>query len=377
MRVRHGLKVRFPASGMRVLPALHAGRRRIGRRGAKGPAVRRAASRVAASVRRVGMTASVRLVGLKVVANVLRVVLMVNVAKALRAASRVAANVLRVGMMVSVRPAGLKVAANVANALRAVPTANALKVHPAGLKVVAIAATALRVALTVNAAKALRAALKAAQVAATAHPAVSKATGPRAATMANAARSVVRARVQAVRRKVDHVASVRHVTPRIGLASAATVAPLRSAVPASAGRAATAQHRAVLKASVAPPSVASARSRNPSKAATVTARTVRRAHRVTTAANEHQPNVNSAIVQRVPANVANRVTGANALLAASTRRCRPPAAALATTTAPLVPTNRAARHRRPEPSATMTPTSPRAHRVEITKMHRARCACPS
>jgi hypothetical protein len=48
-RVRHGLKDRFPASGMRVAPALRAGHRRIGRRAAKEPAVRRAASREAGS----------------------------------------------------------------------------------------------------------------------------------------------------------------------------------------------------------------------------------------------------------------------------------------------------------------------------------------
>ena len=448
-RVRHGLKDRFPASGML---ALRAGRRRIGRRGVKGPVVRHVASKAAVIALRVGTMVNVRHVGLKVVAivanvfraaltanvvkalhadlkaaaivrrvgtrafvrpvslkvvlivaNARRAVLTANVAKALRAGLKAAAIVRRVGTRALVHPVSLKVALIAANALRAVLTANVAKalrvdlrattvrrvgtivsVHLASLKAVVIAVNVLRVALTVNAAKAPRAGLKvlaiaanahpaaskAAQIAANAHRAVSKATAPRAATKANAALSVVRARVQAVRRKVDRVASVRRVTPRIGPASAATVAPLRSA-------AATAQHRAVLKANVAPPSVVSALSRSPSKAATVTARTVRRAHRATTAANAPQPNVNSAIVRRVPANVTNVMTGANALPAASTRRCRLPAAALATTTAPPVPTRRVVRHRQPEPNATMTPMSLRARRVAITKTHRARCACPS
>ncbi|KPD15789.1 hypothetical protein ADM96_30180 [Burkholderia sp. ST111] len=109
----------------------------------------------------------------------------------------------------------------------------------------------------------------------------------------------------------------------------------------------------------------------------MTARTVRYAHRATTAANAPQPNVNSAIVRRVPANVTNVATGANALLAASTRRCRLPAAALATTTAPPVPTSRVARRPQPEPNATMTPMPLRARRAAITKTRRAPCACPS
>lgn len=402
-RVRHGLKDRFPASGML---ALRAGRRRIGRRGVKGPVVRHVASKAAVIALRVGTMVNVRHVGLKVVAivaNVLRAALTANVVKALHADLKAAAIVRRVGTRAFVRPVSLKVALIAANAHRAVLTANVAKalrvdlrattvrrvgtivsVHLASLKAVVIAVNVLRVALTVNAAKAPRAGLKvlaiaanvhpaaskAAQIAANAHHAASKATAPRAVTTANAARSVVRARVQAAHRKVDRVASVRDVTPRIGPASAATVAPLRSA-------AATAQHRAVLKANVAPPSVASALSRSPSKAATVTARTVRRAHRATTAANAPQPNVNSAIVRRVPANVTNVVTGANALPAASTRRCRLPAAALATTTAPPVPTSRVARRPQPEPNATMTPMSLRARRAAITKTHRARCACPS
>ena len=62
-RVRHGLKDRFPASGMRVVPALRAGRRRIGRRGAKGPAVRRAGLRAVAIELRVGTMVNVRRVG--------------------------------------------------------------------------------------------------------------------------------------------------------------------------------------------------------------------------------------------------------------------------------------------------------------------------
>ncbi len=80
---------------------------------------------------------------------------------------------------------------------------------------------------------------------------------------------------------------------------------------ANAGRAAIA-HRAVLKASGVRPGVASALSRSPSKAATVTARTARRAHRATTAANAHRPGGNSAIVLLVPATAANVATGANA-----------------------------------------------------------------
>ncbi len=184
-RVRHGLKDRFPASGTQVVLALRAGHRRIGRRGAKGPAVRRAASRVAAIVRPVGTTASVRRVGLKVVAivaNVLRAALTVNAAKAHRAGLK-AATALRVGTTVSVRPVGLKVAAIVANVLRAALTVNVAKarraglkaaatvvpvvtmvsVRPASLKVVAIAANALRVALTANAVRAHPAASKAAR----------------------------------------------------------------------------------------------------------------------------------------------------------------------------------------------------------------------
>lgn len=357
MRVRHGLKDRFPASGMRVVPALRAAHRRIGRRAVKGPVVRRAGLKVVASERRVARTASVHRVGLKAVAIVLRDALMANAVKARRAASKAAVIVLRGGTRVLVRPASLKVVLIVVNALRAVLTANALKALRAGLR----AATVHRAGTMVSARPA---GLKGA------------ATAPRAVTKANAAHSAVRAQVRAVRRKVDRVASVRRVTPRIAPASAAIVAPLRSAAAANAGRAATAR-RAVLKASVVRPNVASALSRSPSKAATVTARTVRRAHRVTSAANGHRPNVNSAIVRRVPVNVANVMTEANARLAASTRRCRLPAAALATTPAQPVPTSRATRRPQPEPNATMTPTSPRARRAAITKMRQAPCACPS
>ncbi|KPD18822.1 hypothetical protein ADM96_08210, partial [Burkholderia sp. ST111] len=69
-RVRRGLKDRFPASGML---APRAGRRRIGRRGAKGPAVRRAGLRAVAIVLRVGTRVNVRRAGLKVVAIVANV----------------------------------------------------------------------------------------------------------------------------------------------------------------------------------------------------------------------------------------------------------------------------------------------------------------
>jgi hypothetical protein len=444
--VRHGLKDRFPVSGMRVVPALRVGRRRIVRRGVKGPVARRAVSRAAAIMLRVGMMVSVRRASLKAVvtvANARRAVLTVNVAKVLRADLRVT-TVLRVVTIVSVRPVGLKVAAIAVNALRVALTVNVARVlraglraaaivrrvvtlvsvHLASLKVAAIAASALRVALTVNAAKVLRAglkaaaivlrvvtlvsvrlaslkvvviavnalragskvppiaaserpaALKAAPIAANVHPAVSMATAPRDVTKANAARSAVRVRVQAARRKAAHVANVQRGMHQIAHASAATVAPLRNAAVASVGRAATA-HRAALKASAGRPSVASAPSRSLSKAATATARIARRGHRVTTAANGHQPNVSSAIVRRVPANVTNVATGANALLAASTRRCRLPAAALATTTAPPVPTSRVPRRPQPEPNATMMQMPRRAHRAAITKMHRAPCACPS
>ncbi len=428
-RARRGLKDRFPASGMRVVPALRAGRRRIVRRGVKGPAVHRDDLRAAVIAPRVGMMASARPVSLKValiVANALRAALTMNVAKALRAGLRAAAIVRRVGTRALVRPVSLKVALIVANAHRVALTANALKarraglrvttavhvgtivsVRPVGLKVAAIAANAHRVALTANAVKARHAGSKAvataasvrhvvlkavriaasvararpaaskeARTAANAHPAVSTATAPRDVTKANAARSAVRARVQAVRRKAAHVASVRRGMHRIAPASAATVAHRRSAAAASAGRAATA-HRAVLKASAARPSVASALSRNPSKAATAIARIVRRAHRATTAPNGHPPNVNSEIVRRVPANAMNVASGATALLAASTRHCRLPAAALATTTAPPVPTSRVARRPQPEPNATMTPMPRRAHHAAITKTHRAPCASPS
>jgi len=413
-RVRHGLKDRFPASGMRVAPALRAGHRRIGRRAAKEPAVRRAASREAGIARRAGTTVNARRVALKVVAsvaNVLRVALMVNAAKARRADSKAAVSVLRAGTTVLVRPVSSKVAASVANALPVALRVNAARAHRAGLKAAAtvvpvgttvnvrhvgskvapIAANVPRVALRVNAAKAHRAGLKAvqtavnaarahpggskeAQIGANAHPAVSKVAAPRAVTTASAVRSAVPVRAQAVRRKAAHVASVRRATPRIAPVSAATVAPRRNAVAANADRAAIA-HRAVLKASGVRQGVASALSRSPSKAATVIARTARRARRATTAANAHRPGGNSVIVLLVPATAANVATGANVRLATSTRHCRPPAAALATTAAPRAPTSRAARRLPPEPNA--TPTTPRASRVAITKTHRAPCACPS
>jgi hypothetical protein len=299
--VRHGLKDRFPVNGML---ALRAGRRRIGPRDVKGPAVRRAGLRAAASGLRVGTMVNVRLVDLKAAAIALRVAQTATAAKALHA--------------------GLKAAANAARAPPADPKE-------------------ARIAVTV----------------------------PRAVTTANAARSAARARVPVVRRKVDRAASVRRATPRIGRASAVTVAPRKNAVAASAGRAAIA-HRAVSKASATRPGVVSALSRNPSKAATAIARTVRRAHRATTAANGHRPNANSATVRRVPANVPS---GVNARLAVSTRHCRPPAAALAMTIAPYVPTSHVARRRQTEPNA--TPMTPRARLAAITKTHRVPCACPS
>ncbi|CAB3776948.1 hypothetical protein LMG28690_00315 [Paraburkholderia caffeinilytica] len=348
-----------------------AGRRKADR----AASVRRATPRIGpasgATVHHAGTMVSVRPAGLKaaaIVANALRVALMANAARALRAALRAAASA------TSVRRVALKAVRIVASAARAHPAASRearteTNAHPAGLR----AATVRRAGTMVSVRPA---ASKATQIAATARPAVSKATAPRVATTANVARSAGRARVSAVRRKADRAASVRRATPRIGPASAATVAPRRSAAVLNAGRAATA-HRAVLTANVAIPGVASALSRSPSKVVTVTEPTVRRVRRATTAANGHRPDMSSAIVRRVPASVTSAATGANGPLAASTRRCRPPAAALAMTTALPVPTNRAARRPQPEPNATMTPTSLRARRAAITKTRQARCACPS
>jgi hypothetical protein len=405
---------------MRVVPVLRAGHRRTGRHGVKAPVVRRAgmmvnarpvSSRVAVSVanaRRVAPTVSAvrarrdgskaaatvanalraartasvakaRRAGLKAAAtaaNALRVVLTVSAVRARRAglkAAATAANALRVVLTASAAKAhrdGLKAAATAANALRAARTASAAKAHRDGLKAAATAANALRAARTASAAKAHHAASKAAPIVVTARRAVSKATVLRDATTANAARSAtVRARTPVGRRKADRVANVRHVTLRIGRASAPIAALRKNVAAASVGRAATAP-RVVLKASAAHPGMANAVSQSQSKAAMAIARTVRRAHHATTAANAHRPNVNSANVRHVPADLVN------ARLAASTRHSRPPAAALATIPALPAPTNRAAQRPQPEPNA--APTMPRrARRAAITKTHRVPSACPS
>ncbi|KPD15788.1 hypothetical protein ADM96_30175, partial [Burkholderia sp. ST111] len=110
--------------------------------------------------------------------------------------SKAAATVRRVVTLVSVHLASLKAVVIAVNVLRVALTVNAARAHPAGSKEARTEANARP------------AASKATPIAANAHRAVSTATVPRAATTANAARSVVRARVQAVRRKVDRVASV-------------------------------------------------------------------------------------------------------------------------------------------------------------------------
>jgi hypothetical protein len=166
-------------------------------------------------------------------------------------AQEIAANALRANSKVrviaaNVRPAGLKAQEIAANALRANSKAReiAANARPAGLKAL------------VTAPNAPHAGSKTQAIATNAAP---------AATTANVARSADRAQAQAVRRKMHRVANARcaaNATHPIVPVSAATVALPKTVAAAIVDRAATAR-RAVLKASVARPNVASAASRNP------------------------------------------------------------------------------------------------------------------